>query len=160
MTEEIKIRNLTLYDYTIVNRGYQTLHCQHVEGRPDIYKEMEDLLPKEAYQEMLEDADHILIGAEEGKRLTGFLVAKRKITPANPMLHRNRTFFVDALFVEQDSRRKGIGKRLYEYLVSEAEKEECARIDLKVWDFNKEARAFYQSMGFQIQSYNMEKRLI
>lgn len=83
MTEEIKIRNLTLYDYTIVNRGYQTLHRQHVEGRPDIYKEMEDLLPKEVYQEMLEDADHILIGAEEGKRLTGFLVAKRKNAPGS-----------------------------------------------------------------------------
>lgn len=160
MTENIKIRNLIYNDYVIVNRGYQTLHSEHVEGRPDIYKEMKDIFLEEEYSKMLTDPDYIMISAEEDGRLTGFLIAKRKITPVNPMLHRNRTFFVDALFVEQDCRRKGTAKRLYEYLVAKAEEEECARIDLKVWGFNKGALAFYQSMGFQIQSYNMEKKLI
>ena len=131
-----------------------------MEGRPDIYKEMKDIFLEEEYSKMLTDPDYIMIGAEEDGRLTGFLIAKRKITPVNPMLHRNRTFFVDALFVEQDCRRKGTAKRLYEYLAAKAEEEECARIDLKVWGFNKGALAFYQSMGFQIQSYNMEKKLI
>lgn len=160
MTENIKIRNLIYNDYVIVNRGYQTLHSEHVEGRPDIYKEMKDIFLEEEYSKMLTDPDYIMIGAEEDGRLAGFLIAKRKITPVNPMLHRNRTFFVDALFVEQDCRRKGTAKRLYEYLAAKAEEEECARIDLKVWGFNKGALAFYQSMGFQIQSYNMEKKLI
>lgn len=160
MTENIKIRNLIYNDYVIVNRGYQTLHSEHVEGRPDIYKEMKDIFLEEEYSKMLTDPDYIMIGAEEDGRLTGFLIAKRKITSVNPMLHRNRTFFVDALFVEQDCRRKGTAKRLYEYLAAKAEEEECARIDLKVWGFNKGALAFYQSMGFQIQSYNMEKKLI
>lgn len=160
MTENIKIRNLIYNDYVIVNRGYQTLHSEHVEGRPDIYKEMKDIFLEEEYSKMLTDPDYIMIGAEEDGRLTGFLIAKRKITPVNPMLHRNRTFFVDALFVEQDCRRKGTAKRLYEYLAAKAEEEECARIDLKVWGFNKGALAFYQSMGFQIQSYNMGKKLI
>lgn len=160
MTENIKIRNLIYNDYVIVNRGYQTLHSEHVEGRPDIYKEMKDIFLEEEYSKMLTDPDYIMIGAEEDGRLTGFLIAKRKITPVNPILHRNRTFFVDALFVEQDCRRKGTAKRLYEYLAAKAEEEECARIDLKVWGFNKGALAFYQSMGFQIQSYNMEKKLI
>ncbi|MDY3016700.1 MAG: GNAT family N-acetyltransferase [Blautia sp.] len=160
MPENIKIRNLIYNDYVIVNRGYQTLHSEHVEGRPDIYKEMKDIFLEEEYSKMLTDPDYIMIGAEEDGRLTGFLIAKRKITPVNPMLHRNRTFFVDALFVEQDCRRKGTAKRLYEYLAAKAEEEECARIDLKVWGFNKGALAFYQSMGFQIQSYNMEKKLI
>lgn len=160
MTENIKIRNLIYNDYVIVNRGYQTLHSEHVEGRPDIYKEMKDIFLEEEHSKMLTDPDYIMIGAEEHGRLTGFLIAKRKITPVNPMLHRNRTFFVDALFVEQDCRRKGTAKRLYEYLAAKAEEEECARIDLKVWGFNKGALAFYQSMGFQIQSYNMEKKLI
>lgn len=160
MTENIKIRNLIYNDYVIVNRGYQTLHSEHVEGRPDIYKEMKDIFLEEEYSKMLTDPDYIMIGAEEDGRLTGFLIAKRKITPVNPMLHRNRTFFVDALFVEQDCHRKGTAKRLYEYLAAKAEEEECARIDLKVWGFNKGALAFYQSMGFQIQSYNMEKKLI
>ena len=160
MTENIKIRNLIYNDYVIVNRGYQTLHSEHVEGRPDIYKDMKDIFLEEEYSKMLTDPDYIMIGAEEDGRLTGFLIAKRKITPVNPMLHRNRTFFVDALFVEQDCRRKGTAKRLYEYLAAKAEEEECARIDLKVWGFNKGALAFYQSMGFQIQSYNMEKKLI
>ncbi len=160
MTEKIKIRNLIYNDYAIVNRGYQMLHSEHVEGRPDIYKEMKDIFPKEEYSKMLADPDHIMICAEEDGRLTGFLIAKRKITPVNPMLHRNRTFFVDALYVEQDCRRKGTAKRLYEYLAAKAEEEECARIDLKVWSFNKGALAFYQSVGFQIQSYNMEKKLI
>lgn len=48
MTENIKIRNLIYNDYVIVNRGYQTLHSEHVEGRPDIYKEMKDIFWKKS----------------------------------------------------------------------------------------------------------------
>ena len=38
------------------------------------------------------------------------------------------------------------------------EKEKLQRIDLKVWAFNTGAVSFYESLGFQVQSFNMEKR--
>ena len=41
MNADITIRELTAEDYSEVSQGYQRLHKLHVEGRADIYKDME-----------------------------------------------------------------------------------------------------------------------
>lgn len=157
MDQIIKITRLTMEDYEIINKGYHALHKKHVEGRPDIFKDIEELFTIEEYREMVEHEEYIAVGARMGAETAGFLIAKHKITPENPMLHRNHTLYVDAIYVEEAYRRMGIGRMLYRYLEAAAKKEQCRRIDLKVWGFNQGAAAFYESLGLWIQTYNMEK---
>lgn len=120
MTESIQITELSMKDYEFVNRAYHVLHKEHVNGRPDIYVDTEELLTREEYQEILESDEYVAVGAKAGEKLVGAVIAKRKETPAK--------------------------------------KEKLKRIDLKVWSFNREAYAFYKSLGLEIQCCIMEKR--
>ena len=43
MTESIQITELSMKDYEFVNRAYHVLHKEHVNGRPDIYVDTEEL---------------------------------------------------------------------------------------------------------------------
>lgn len=159
MKENIRIRELTENDYSEVSQGYQRLHKLHAEGRADIYKDMEQPLSPEEYADIVQGREYAALAAEYEGNFAGFIIAQRRITPDNPMLQRNAYFYIDALYVSDNCRRKGIGRALYTYLSNLAAEEKCSRIDLKVWDFNKDAVSFYQNMGFQMQSYNMEKRI-
>lgn len=49
MNADITIRELTAEDYPEVSQGYLKLHKLHVEGRADIYKDMEQPLSLEEY---------------------------------------------------------------------------------------------------------------
>lgn len=159
MNADITIRELTAEDYPEVSQGYLKLHKLHVEGRADIYKDMEQPLSLEEYVSMVQGREYVALAAEYEGNFAGFIIAQRRTTPENPMLQRNTYFYIDALYVSDNCRRKGIGRALYTYLSHLAAEEKCSRIDLKVWDFNKDAVSFYKNMGFQMQCYNMEKRI-
>lgn len=156
--EELYITELTEKDYESVNKAYHKLHEAHVKGRPDIYIATEELLTREEFQEIVQSKEYVAVGAKQLEELAGFVIAKRKVTPENPMLKKNHTLYVDAIYVMEKFRKQGVGRSLYSYLEALAEKESLQRIDLKVWAFNTGAVAFYESLGFQVQSFNMEKR--
>ena len=156
--EELQITGLTEKDYESVNKAYHKLHEEHVKGRPDIYTETRELLTKEEFQEIVKSEEYVAVGAKKQEELAGFVIAKRKVTPENPMLKKNHTLYIDAIYVMEKFRKQGVGRSLYSYLEVLAEKESLQRIDLKVWAFNAGAVAFYESLGFQVQSFNMERR--
>ena len=80
MTESIQITELSMKDYEFVNRAYHVLHKEHVNGRPDIYVDTEELLTREEYQEILESDEYVGQGSfhveswkgteREGTRIT------------------------------------------------------------------------------------------
>lgn len=156
--EGLQITELTEKDYEMVNKAYHQLHEDHVKGRPDIYIDTRELLTEEEFREIVESEEYVAAGAKKQGELAGFVIAKRKITPENPMLKKNHILYVDAIYVMEKFRKQGVGRSLYAYLEALAEKEKLQRINLKVWAFNTGAVAFYESLGFQVQSFNMEKR--
>ena len=63
MNADITIRELTAEDYSEVSQGYQRLHKLHVEGRADIYKDMEQPLSLEEYVSMVQSREYITLAA-------------------------------------------------------------------------------------------------
>ena len=66
---------------------------------------------------------------------------------------------MDALFVAENARRKGVAKKLYREAHLRARAAGAAHMTLKVWAFNEPASAFYRSMGMKVRSYFLEKEL-
>ena len=59
-------------------------------------------------------------------------------------------FWLEDLFVYNDYRRQGIGKRLLAALAKIAKQRHCGRLDWTVLDWNTPAIDFYRSMGATI----------
>lgn len=62
-----------------------------------------------------------------------------------------RGLWLDDLFVDSAFRGKGIGRALMAYLADIAVRNECARFEWMVLDWNEAAIGFYESLGAQIQ---------
>jgi len=67
--------------------------------------------------------------------------------------------YIDDLCVASTSRRKGIGRKLFDYVIEYAKSINCYNVTLNVWADNKSAVKFYQSIGMKIQKISMEKIL-
>lgn len=57
------------------------------------------------------------------------------------------TLYLEDIFVSQDLRGKGIGKKLFLKCVSEAVKRGCGRMEWSVLTWNKNAIEFYEKLG-------------
>ena len=75
------------------------------------------------------------------------------------MVENVKTIYVDEIFVRKEQRRKGIAKELFCSLEAIAKSYGVVRIDLMVWEFNKEALKLYEKMGMKPQRYILEKNI-
>ena len=110
-----------------------------------------------------EKLTHLVAITEEDLRRDGFsdqpcfhvLMAEWDGQPAGYALYfynystfrGRRGIFLEDLFVRPQFRKKGIGKALLVYLAKVAVKEECARFEWQVLDWNTPSIEFYKSLG-------------
>ena len=59
------------------------------------------------------------------------------------------TLFLEDIFVLDEYRRQGVGKRMFDFLKETAKREECGRIEFTVLKWNKNAQEFYEKNGAQ-----------
>ena len=148
------IRTLTPADYPAVDKLMAGLHALHVTGRPDLYVPMEHIYSREYYESLL--ADHIALGAEIDGEIAGLCICEwRKRT----CMVNHVTAYMDDLVVAEPYRGQGVATALFHAAEEAARAGGALRLDLMVWDFNKDALAFYQAMGMTPQRYIFEKKL-
>ena len=152
----MKIRNMKHEDYQEVDRLMAQVHKIHVDGRPDLYVDVEHIYSLDAYQKMIENNDMISVVAEENEKIVGICFVSMRTRTC--MVNR-RTAYMDDLCVDETCRGKGVGKFLYEYAKKRAKEMGAERLDLMVWSFNEHALKFYEEMGLKPQRYIMEEHL-
>ena len=59
------------------------------------------------------------------------------------------TLFLEDIFVLDEYRRQGVGKRMFDFLKETAEREGCGRIEFTVLKWNKSAQEFYEKNDAQ-----------
>ena len=146
------IRDLTISDFEIVESIVAKLNKIHVNNRHDFYIENEHPIKKKEYKAMLNSKDKINIAYLVDDKIVGVCLAtiKDKI---------EKSIYIDDIFVLEEFRHQGIATKLYKQVESIA-KDICAkRIDLTVWQFNKTAMKFYESLGMETQRKILETRL-
>ena len=136
----------------------------HHLGRPDLFKKTVKYGPEDLEQMILDDDAPIFVcvPAEEAEgeehRVLGhaFCISQ---TPPNAVFQDIRTLYIDDICVDENARRLGVGRKLYEYVENYAREKDFYNLTLNVWALNTGAKAFYDSCGMQIQKYGMEKIL-
>jgi ribosomal protein S18 acetylase RimI-like enzyme len=147
------IREASTNDIAVLHEIFQELHKIHFENRPDIFSVDGNPYTEKFIKKMLRDKSKKIIVAEENTYVIGLCAFSLN---DNAYQTRKKQILIDDIYVVPDYRRKGVAKALFNYVKSLAEKEKYEKIDLTVWNFNKEAQSFYESLGFTEQRRIME----
>lgn len=76
-----------------------------------------------------------------------------------PIFKFRSIYYIDDIVVDKDYRHKGIGKKLYNYVLDKAKKNNIDSIELNVWAFNQSAINFYKSLGMSEKNIKYEQKL-
>ena len=152
----MEIRDMESKDYPEIDRLMKELHELHVQGRPDLYTELEHPYSQEEFEKIVNDPETIAIVSQEEGKVTGLCIGTlRKKSGMVEM----RTLYMDDLVVDRDYRGKGIASQLYREMEERGRKAGAKRLDLMVWKFNERARRFYEKIGLKVQKIGMEQIL-
>jgi diamine N-acetyltransferase len=86
--------------------------------------------------------------ANEGEETVGYL--KLNSGEAQTVLPNSEGFEIERIYIDHDSKGKGIGKMFIDFSIREAMKSNARYIWLGVWEHNKSAIGFYLKAGFTV----------
>lgn len=152
----MEIRDMESKDYPEIDRLMKELHELHVKGRPDLYTELEHPYSREEFEKIVSDPGIIAILAEEKSVVIGLCIGTLRKKSG---MVETKTMYIEDLIVDRNFRGKGIASQLYEEMEERGRNTGAKRLDLMVWEFNSDARRFYEKQGMRPQRYIYEKEL-
>lgn len=171
------IRKATHNDIPRILELLSQVNDVHAEGRPDFFIKGKRKYNEEDLLKIINDdttpvfvyVGTRLVTSESGTRQAMSELGTRQATSVQGYafcviqdlsqcdnLRPDKSLYIDDICVDENYRRHGVGKKLYEYVVQFAKEERCFNITLNVWAKNPEAKAFYESMGMKVQKVCME----
>jgi len=143
------IREAEQADYEALNLLFSALINQHASAVPQIFRVYRRQIHSREYIErLIVSKQHALLVAEAKKRLIGVLHATLHRTSRSGPKAARRYVVVECLIVSPDARRIGVGKALMAEVHEWAAENRAKQIELTVWEFNEDALAFYESLGY------------
>jgi GNAT superfamily N-acetyltransferase len=135
----------------------QRLHAEHY---PDIFQmpQNEDFAIS-FFEEMLVDPTVRIFIAEEDGKAVGYILCKLVERLVNPFTFAAPSLHVDQVSVRPTARRHGVGLALMQRAEKLAKEWDVQRIQLDSWDFNIDAHAFFERMGFQKFNFRFWRHL-
>ena len=95
----------------------------------------------------------------EDNKIIGVVLGKKEVTNSIPILKPRIIYFIDDIVVDKNFRHKGIGKKLYNYVLDKAKDNKVDSIKLTVWAFNRDAVNFYKSLGMNEKNIRFEQKI-
>jgi len=114
-------------------------------------------LTRRYFTEFSSRDDKLVLVAVKGTDIVGFLTAM--ITTTLPIFVERNYGLLNDMFVKQEYRGKGIGKRLLMTATEWFKQKHMRRLELRVDARNSEAISFYEAHGFRIRSHTLKKEL-
>ena len=139
-----------------VNELRRQVNELHVAGRPDIFKPG---FPKELSDHVYtirNDPKQRIVVCERGGLICGFAVLNHITRPETPFMKERDYLDIDEFCVDATYRRTGVGTELMQFLRSYAQELGFSKIELNMWEFNADALAFYEEIGFTTYRRYME----
>ena len=148
MIKEIKKEELNNDFYDLLQDGFM----YHYSNRPDliIKRTKEELKNWISYE--IDNSNLKILGYFKEDKLIGFLSYKivQKVT---------KYLWIDEFEIAKNERRKGYGTELLEEVKRIAKKENVRRIELNVYNFNKDAIRLYNKLGYTEQRHILEMQI-
>lgn len=153
----MEIRIATLEDARTLAALNHHVHDLHVEAEPDRYSATDDAAVADRFREFVGDpATEVLLVEGEGTPL-GYVVVVGVDHPSQAFAPARRWALIDQIAVVPGARRTGVGRVLMDAAENSARRRGYAELQLDVRAHNEGARAFYESLGFEISQSRLNK---
>lgn len=153
----MNIRRATEADLEGLNRLLRQVLEVHHEGRPDLFKSGAKKYTDEELIAILHDENTPVFAAvDENGYMLGYAFCVFIRHKDNNILTDVKTLYIDDLCVDECTRGTGVGRALYNHVLSFAKEQGCYNVTLNVWACNESAKRFYEKLGLVPQKYGME----
>ncbi len=154
----MKIRKATSADIDGLAKLLLEVQKIHSDVRPDLFVAGARKYTDDELKKILQDDSKPIFVATVEDVIAGYAFCVISI-PDSHTLQPIKSLYIDDLCVDETFRGHHIGVELYNYVVDYAKKIDCYNVTLNVWADNKNAVAFYEKIGLQVQKIGMEKVL-
>ncbi len=124
----------------------------HYENRKDIFKKKTNEELKNELIDNLNNKERKFLVIELNNNIIGYAIFEYKYKSTNSL-------WIDQIIIDKSYRNKGYGKKIMDELSKFTLKNNCKRIELNCWSFNKNALEFYEKLGFIKQSVILERNI-
>lgn len=121
----------------------------HAEGRPDVFVLGTHKYGMDNILKILDNPLTPVFVAVENDYVIGYAFCEIKEQERTNNLYQRKTYYIDDLCVDKNHRKKGVGRKLYEYVLECAKQEKCHSLTLNVWHLNSGALKFYEKVGMK-----------
>ena len=146
-------------DLDRVNELRKQVNDLHVAGKPDVFRPGFSEALRGYLRVIWEDPQKEIVVAELDGTVCGFAVLNHVVRPENPYMFERNYLDIDEFCVDEACRRRGVASAMIRFIKSFAREKGFGRIELNMWEFNRDALAFYEASGFTTYRRYMEMAL-
>ncbi|EJR91165.1 hypothetical protein IKE_05739 [Bacillus cereus VD196] len=149
------LRSATSKDFQNISNIREQVQQLHIEGRPDLYASTP--LDQNTYGTWLKDtATEVFVIECNNKEILAYMILEIKEPFNNLILIDRKVLFIRNIGVGEIYRGAGIGKILIQKAFEYAKEIQATSVELNVLEFNEKAIQFYEKLGFNTKSRQME----
>ncbi len=139
-----------------VNELRKEVNDLHVAGKPEVFKPGFCAELRDYIYAIWADPNKRIVVAERDGIVCAFAVLNHIVRPENPFMYERNYLDIDEFCVDSGCRRQGIASAMMRFIRDYAKEKGFRRLELNMWEFNREALAFYQAAGFKTYRRYME----
>ena len=126
-------------------RGFMALHHH---WQPDMFRPALLGFTAAIFQSWLQRPDDLYLVAERDGKIMGYACASRYGESGSDFTFPRRAVFISVIVVAPETRRRGVGRALFEAIEAWAVEYGAEYVGLYVSPFNELARTFYTGLGY------------
>jgi ribosomal protein S18 acetylase RimI-like enzyme len=151
----IHVRPATKEDYVSLLPIAGETQEKHVQALPHIFQSGTAGLPERYYLGLFKSGSKVVYVAEVEQSIVGYVIMELSNVAYLDILAPRKVAFITDIAVLKSHQGKGIGYALFQKCIEWAKTKEADSLDLMVWEFNKDAMAFYERQGMESMSRMM-----
>lgn len=144
----MNIRPATPDDLAAIDRVFRTSFCDtfaHLYAPEDLDTFLAQFNPRAWQAELADPAYDFAVGEQDGAILGYAKLGPNKLPHVEP----NGVIELKQLYLLKQAHGTGVGRKLMNWVLTEARRRGAERLALSVWEDNRRAQAFYRRYGFE-----------
>ena len=158
-SKQINIRFAKENELARVNELRKQVNDLHVEGKPEIFRAGFNDGLRDFIYKIWKDPEQKIVVAELNGVVCGFAILHHIHRPENPFMRERDFMDVDEFCVDKEYRRQGIATKMISFIRNYTKEKGIKRLELNMWEFNQDALAFYEAVGFKTYRRYMEMEM-